>query len=252
MGGLGLVGSSFVEKLGDRGFDVLSLTSQNFNDYKSKGISTKVFINANGNNFRFKANDDPLWDFDKSVYSLLDSLKSFQSEKYIFFSSIDVYSDKSNPLNNREDAFLDISNLDFYGSNKVFAEMLLQKYHPKWLIFRLGSVVSPMAKKGPFYDLNQNKLFIDFDSTLSIVDIENIHRAFFAVEKKEKFNEIFNLTGSGNVQVRDLIKKYKIDIDLSNYSGSNELHSYEISNNKLAELVRIESASKISKRYFNR
>lgn len=251
MGGAGLVGSSFIRELKSRGLKVLSLTSRNFYEYKSKNISTKVFINANGNNFRFKANKKPFWDFDKSVYSLLESLRGFNTEKYIYFSSIDVYNDKSNPFNNQEDTVIDLSKLDYYAFHKALAESLLKKYHSDWLIFRLGTVVSANAKKGPFYDLNQKRLFIDQDSTLSIIDIENIHLAVSAIEKNNISNEIFNLTGTGNVKIKDLIEKYNISIELKNDTDGNDFYAYEISNTKIKTFADIDSAITISERYFN-
>lgn len=251
MGGSGLVGNSFVNELNKRGAKVLSLTSQNFDLYSSKKISTNYFVNANGNSYRFKANKDPLWDFEKSVYSLAKSLKYFKSQKYIFFSSIDVYSDKSNPLNNHEDIIIDPTRLDHYGNNKFTAENILKQYHQNYLILRLGSVVSNISQKGPFYDLSQNKLYINKKSYLSVIDIENIHKAFFALQDKEISNEIFNLTCSGNVFVKDIIEKYQLNITKNSASNNADVYEYNVSNKKISKILKIQSSIDVAEKYFN-
>ena len=251
MGASGLLGKSFLTSLKDSGAKVLALTSANFYEYSEKNVSCKYFINANGNSYRFKANNKPFWDFDKSVYSLLESLKSFKSQKYIYFSSIDVYFDKSNPLNNHEETIINPTELDYYGNNKYIAECILKKYHSNFLIFRLGSVVSPLAKKGSFYDLSQNKIHINEHSYLSIVDIENIHKAFFTLEKNNESNQVFNLTSSGNIYIKNIIDKFKIVIPPEINSSSMQLVTNNISNKKISAIVDIDSSLEIAERYFN-
>lgn len=251
MGGSGLVGSSFVENLINKGAKVLSLNSANFEKYCNMNITTNCFINANGNSYRFKANQDPFWDFDKSVYSLLKSLRFFKSKKYIFFSSIDVYHDKSNPNNNCESSSIKIDELDFYGTNKYLAESILRKYHSEYLILRLGSVVSPLSKKGPFYDLSQGKLFINPNSFLSVIDIENIHKAFFKLETSSASKEIYNLTGSGNVSVDEIIAKYSIKFNSATNLNNLKSFSYNVSNKKISKLVNIETSPEIADSFFN-
>lgn len=250
MGGTGLVGSSFVSELSSSGAKVLSLTSQNFDLYCSKNISSKFFINANGNSYRYKANKNPFWDFDKSVYSLIKSLKCFTSEKYIYFSSVDVYDDKRSPDNNQESAIINPRGLDYYGYNKFVAENILEKYHENCLVLRLGSVVSALAKKGPFYDLSQNQLYIDKNSKLSVIDIENIHKAFFVLERNNLSNQTFNLTGTGSVSIKHVVEKYNIDVAFRGSSETAGLSSYDISTKKLSEIVELESSIEIADKFF--
>ena len=80
MGGSGLIGSTIVDALKEKGSKVLSLNSDNFNFYCKENISTNLFINANGNSYRFKANKDPFWDYDKSVNSLINSCLLYTSD----------------------------------------------------------------------------------------------------------------------------------------------------------------------------
>lgn len=251
MGGSGLIGSTIVDALKEKGSKVLSLNSDNFNFYCKENISTNLFINANGNSYRFKANKDPFWDYDKSVNSLINSIKYFKSNKYVYFSSVDVYNNKNDPLNNTEDTLIDYTKLDFYGANKFHAETFLRKYHSEYLILRLGSVISHKSKKGPFYDLSQNKLFINKNSFLSVIDIKNIHNALFSLEARSISREIFNLTGTGNISLNEIIDKYKILVKPENYSNSYDTYQNNISNNKISDFVNIDSSTVIAERYFN-
>lgn len=72
LGGTGLIGSAVCEYLQSRGKPVISVNSRNYKDYI--GMHTKVLINCNGNSFRYRANQDPCWDFEVSVTSVERSL----------------------------------------------------------------------------------------------------------------------------------------------------------------------------------
>ena len=249
MGASGVVGSSIVKELESMKYKVLCLTSENFKECCSKQLKTRYFVNANGNSYRFKANNDPFWDFEKSFLSLVKSLNYFQSDKYIFFSSIDVYSDKNNLDKNKEDSHIDINLLDYYAFHKLLAEKFLLKYHNNWLILRLGTVVSKSSRKGPFFDLKNNKLYLNRDSTLSVIDTENMLIAFFELIKLNKFNEIYNLTGTGNVELNSVIDKFNISIN-SNESSNKIPIYYNISNVKLKEIIDVPSSKDIVEQYF--
>ena len=250
MGSSGLIGSSFVKKYSSLGKNVLSINSENFSEYCNKNICSKYFINANGNSYKFKANNNPDWDYEKSVESLIDSVKYFKSDKYIFFSSIDVYSDKTDPNNNNETACLNPKDVETYGSHKLIAEEYLKENHNDFLIFRLGSVVSINSKKGALYDIAMNKTFINPCSKLSFIDLKNIHVAFETIIKLKKSNEIFNLTGSGNVSLKSLIDKFDISLSKLTSDAAKNKPVINISTDKILDFCKLDNASKIAENYF--
>ena len=89
IGGTGLFGSAVVAHLRGLGADVLALDSKKYG--AAVGQTADVLVNCNGNTFRYKAIQDPPWDFQASVASVHRSLFDFRVELYIYLSTIDVY-----------------------------------------------------------------------------------------------------------------------------------------------------------------
>ena len=106
-------------------------------------MQTVIVIDLKPIKIRFKSH------YDKSVNSLINSIKKYlnQIRASAYFSSVDVYNNKNDPLNNTEDTLIDYTKLDFYGANKFHAETFLRKYHSEYLILRLGSVISYISQK---------------------------------------------------------------------------------------------------------
>ena len=139
LGGTGLIGSAVVAHLRRQGGDVLSVNSQNYQELV--GQSADVLINCNGNTFRFKANQDPHWDFRASVESVERSLYDFRIGLYIYVSTIDVYPILNDPEQNSEDCPIDLGAIDPYGFHKRIAERLVEKYAPRSVVFRCGTAI---------------------------------------------------------------------------------------------------------------
>ena len=250
MGSKGLIGSSFVKKYTALGKTVLSIDSKNFKDYCKQNIQSKYFINANGNSYKFKANKNPEWDYEKSVKSLIDSIRHFKSDKYIFFSSIDVYPNKSNPNENNEEVDINSDHLEPYGLNKLRAENYLKENHNNFLIYRLGSVASTRSIKGALYDLTSKKTYLNPDSKLSFIDLKNIHLAFDKVNQSDLSNEVFNLTGVGNVLLKHLIDKFDISLSKLNSSLLHNKLIINISTDKILNICKLEESRAIAENYF--
>ncbi|HSX38034.1 MAG TPA: NAD-dependent epimerase/dehydratase family protein [Chlamydiales bacterium] len=244
LGGTGLVGSAVVEYLRFLGADCLSLHSKNYDQYI--GSSAKVVINCNGNSYRFKANQDPKWDFGASVDSVQRSLFDFKTDMYIYMSTIDVYNHRQNPELNHENIPIDYLKLDAYGFHKWVAERLVEKYARNALILRLGTVIGNGLKKGPIFDLlNQNPVFMSLDSKISLVDTQTIARIVaFLIESGVK-REIFNITGHGGVKLRDLQPMVPFQFK----TQAESLHQYDISNTKIHALYPMPTSLETAQRY---
>ncbi len=80
LGGTGLIGSAVRAHLERQGELVISVNSKNYTD--CLGAWAKVLINCNGNTFRYRANQDPRWDFEASVVSVERSLFDFRFDLY--------------------------------------------------------------------------------------------------------------------------------------------------------------------------
>jgi len=74
-------------------------------------------------------------------------------------------------------------------------------------------------------------------------------KAFFELIKLNKFNDIYNLTGTGNVELKSVIDKFNISIN-SNESFNKISLYYNISNEKLKEIIDVPSSKDIVEQYF--
>ena len=120
-----------------------------------------IIIDANGSSSKYKAEQDPLADFQASVDSVMCHVNTFKCDKYIYISSIDA----EMPWESN------------YGFNRGIAEQIVRKYAKKWTIVRLCSVIGLEAKKGIVYDiLNDKKLFVKKDSLIQVIPVKEVAR----------------------------------------------------------------------------
>jgi nucleoside-diphosphate-sugar epimerase len=247
MGGKGLVGSSLVSKLISNGIHVISIDKGNYKEYI--GESCDLFINANGNTFRYKANSQPLWDYNYSVNSVVNSFNDFKCIKYIYISTIDVYNNPYETKFNIEDVYIDSTKLDYYGFHKWLSETLVKKYCTNSIILRLGSVLGKHMKKGPIYDLlNNNKLYMSKSSKLTFIDTDSIANVILLLMLKQTNGEIFNVSGTGNINVGELMDKFTFNNQIDTKS-SNNIYRYNINTKKINKLIKIESTVNIVDRF---
>ncbi len=244
LGGTGLIGSAMCAYFKENGKDVVCIDSKNYGQHK--GIKGNVLLNCNGNTYRYKANKDPQWDFQASVVSVKESLFDFQVDLYIYISTVDVYSDISNPANNREDAIINPVALDSYGFHKWLAERLVEKYAKRSVIFRTGTALGEKMKKGPVYDLLSGKeLQMSPQSELSMIDTVYIAKATGEIIEKQPQREIYNLTGTGCVKLEELIRQADMAAKFSG-SAKNILYKYNINNEKIRRVISIPSSAEIA------
>src|SRR5438067_681887 len=95
IGAEGFVGSAFVQYLKRADVELCEITRKNYNAFI--GTAGDVVIEAACNSKKFLAEKDPLQDFELSVAHRLRTLQHFPAGFHIHISSVDVYSDLSNP-----------------------------------------------------------------------------------------------------------------------------------------------------------
>jgi len=254
LGSMGLIGSNLCRFLADHGHHVLKVHSANYDELV--GSSARVLVNCSGNAFRFRANQDPVWNFSASVESVQRSLFDFPVGLYIHISTVDVYHERGNPAANRETAAIDTSRLDTYGFHKWLAERVVEKYAQRSLILRVGTVVGEGLKKGPVFDLLRGApMHMSLDSKLSIIDTDHLAQAVGILSSASVEHEIFNLTGTGPVELRFLATLLGDPVHFA--EGAEEtLHLYDISNDKIRDHMpmptSIEMAGAFMKRSMGR
>ncbi|MBI5773170.1 MAG: NAD(P)-dependent oxidoreductase [Verrucomicrobia bacterium] len=250
LGATGLIGSSVCAHFTGLGHRVISVNSRNYAEHI--GLEADVLINCNGNSYRYKANQNPRWDFDASVLSVEKSLFDFKCGQYAYISTIDVYPELSDPKHNYEEAPIDPSKLHPYGFHKWVAERLVEKFASRPLILRTGTVIGPGIKKGPWYDLLEGEpLHMSPDSCLSMVDTATIVEALSAFVAKPPPCHIINLTGTGSAQIRKLCILLGLKIQLAPGAGE-VVYDYHINNDRLRSLLPVATSQEMTARYLSK
>ena len=204
LGGRGFVGSAIAAEAVRRGYRTQVVDRDNYN--AAMGATCDLLINANGNSKKYLASKEPLTEFDKSVRSVMASLKDFRYGRYIQLSSMDVYYPHvSNPADNSEDQAIDLKGQSPYGFHKYLAELLVRHYAGNWLIFRMGGFVGPGLWKNSIFDLlNGHPLRVHPDSSYQYLQTADLARMVLDLAASSLQGEVFNVAGTGVISLRDV------------------------------------------------
>jgi len=203
IGARGFVGSAFVRLFEREGIEFIPIGRDNYGNYIGKECS--ILINANGSSKKYLSAQDPKLDFILNVQSVINTLFDFKYRLYVLISSIDVYNDVSNPVNNSEDVYIDPLSLSNYGFHKYLAEICVKKYAEQWFILRLGGMVGKGLKKNPIYDLvHQKPLWVHPDSKYQYINPDDVARITWKIIKGRDKNEVFNICGEGVISLRQV------------------------------------------------
>jgi nucleoside-diphosphate-sugar epimerase len=243
LGGTGLIGAAVCERFRRDGHAVVAVDSKNYG--RHTGAEADMLINCNGNSYRYKASQDPAWDFQASVATVEKSLFDFKFGRYFFISTVDVYDEPADSARNHEEAAIDPRRLPVYGFHKWLAERLVERSAAEPLILRTGTVVGPEMKKGPLFDLVQNEpLHMSVDSELSLVDTATVAEVIAAAVAVPPVHRIINLTGTGPARLCDLCAAIGLSWRLA--PGAEQVvHRYHINNARLRELFPVRTSHAI-------
>lgn len=214
IGGNGFVGSAVTRYCVRNELTHAVITKQNYQDFVGK--SCDLLINSNGNSKKFLANNDPMEDFRQSVSSVRSSLVDFKFEKYVFFSSCDVYNDCSDRRLNHEAVEIDISTQSPYGFHKYLAEQCVRHAAADWLVIRFGGFVGEGLKKNPIYDIMHcGPLWLDPQSELQYLNTDAAASIVFDLLNQGLSREVINLCGDGLVKLQDMIDSVGVQIEVN-------------------------------------
>ena len=228
LGAKGFVGAAVLKELEkyDRcaGIDV-----DNYDEHVGKECD--IVVNANGNSKKFLAAEQPALEFDLSVRSVVRTISDFQFRKYVYVSSVDVYTAFSDDASTSEKIQIDNSLQSPYGFHKWLAEQYVRKMCDKWLIARLGGMVGPGLKKGPVYDLmHEERLRVHPDSRYQFIPTRTVGEVIRLLLTQNVENDIYNICASGTVSLREISEW--LDVTAEFEPGAEKQH-YEINNAKL-------------------
>jgi len=233
LGGEGFIGSAICRYLKKNKIKYSSITKKNYKKFLNKNCD--IFINCNGNSIKWLSEKDYSIDFDKTVISTFKSTKDFKFKKYVLISSGEVYN--KNIKAKYENSKIESSRLSNYGFNKLVAEEIVKRTCHSFLIFRMGGFVGKNLKKNLIYDLiNNNQIWVSKKSTYQYIDVDEASSIIFKILKKSK-NEIFNLTGKGSVNVKDILSF--LNIKSTNFKKKPRLEKNNLHLIKISKLTKI-------------
>lgn len=123
---------------------------------------------------KWKANKYPEEDY-LHTYSLIENIKNIKTNKFILFSTVDVYSETQNV---DEDCEMPIQNDNAYGKNRKMIENFVESNFSDSIIIRLPALFGQKMKKNYIFDLlNDNNLSqINLNSSFQWYDISRIEK----------------------------------------------------------------------------
>lgn len=196
LGGGGFVGSAFVRRAAALGEEHRAVTRDLYDSLAGTGCD--LLVNANGNSRKYRAEEDPAWDFDASVRSVMRSLIDFTYDTYVYISSVAVYHDPGAHDETSEGVAIDPAALSSYGMHKYLAEQLVRRYAKRWLIVRLGGVVGPGLVKGPVLDLVRgDRLWVSPRSEFQYIHTDRLAEVVDQLLAAGHLNQVVNVTGRG-------------------------------------------------------
>ncbi len=248
LGAKGFVGATVFDYL-KQFYDCTAIDIDNYKNFI--GHKSDVFINANGNSKKFLAKENPAKDFELSVKSVVQSIFDFPTKKYIYISSVDVYTNFSDCSKTVENFEINNSEQSPYGFHKWIAEQYVKKYTDNWLILRLGGMVGPNLKKGPIYDIMNNiDLRVCPKSKYQYMETSEVGKTINFLLTKNCSNEIFNICGNGTISLNEVANLLGKKLE---QSKTLDFQHYEINNNKInKKLKKFPETKKTVKDFFEK
>ncbi len=202
IGAQGFLGSAMVRVAQKRGYQVLAVNRDNFEE--CRGTRTDLLIDANGNSRKYLAEKSPEKDFELSVRSVMHTLCSFQASCYLYLSTMEVYADTMDPCHNREIDASASQALSPYGFHKSLAEQLVRYHAPAWLILRLAGFCGPGLSKNGLYDLLRgDQMFLHPDSRCQYMHTDDLAGIAFSLYEAQHRNKAINVAGEGTISLRE-------------------------------------------------
>ncbi len=247
LGGGGFLGSALAAEAKKRGWETVLATRAEYQ--KCVGMACDLLINADGNSKKYLADQDVNLDFDLSVRSVSLSLHDFRAKLYVYLSSIDVYSDKSDPNHNHEESIIAQEKISCYGFHKLLAEQLVRQQAKSWLILRLGGFVGHGLKKNSIYDLlTKQPIRVHPDSRYQYLDTSSMAAIVFQLIETGLYQTTFNLTGDGTVSVREIAGLVPGE-PLAGAPPDEAPEHYEVNISKIKTLAAVPSTRKTVERF---
>lgn len=222
VGNSGLVGNTLCESIN---FDFM-FNSKNINDFSNYDINgcdlylsclpaTKWLVNQN-------VTDDI-----NNILNLIEIFKSKTYKRIFLISTIDVYTDSPQEVN--EDYYPNFLNSN-YGSNRLLFESLVrsQLKYSSYKIFRLPALFNKNIKKNILFDLiNDNNVNnINTNSSYQWYNLDNLYKDMMKLDDLYPNDEIFNLF-TEPIDTQEIVNLFPKHKDKTFYGDKKIVYNYK-------------------------
>lgn len=250
VGGKGLVGSSLVRQLAQKNEAYKIIQRENKEEFF--GEKCRILIYANGNAYKTKANENPLFDWNASVSTVAEYVHHIRYELFVLISTVDVYDGKGSEETTVEDIAIQPNDLDSYGYHKFLAENYVRHYCQNHLIFRLPGLVGEGLKKNPAYDYvhPDKKVMISPDSQLNFIHTRIVATSLFKILGLGLQNETFNLASKNSIRIGDIGKITSAESEFTP-DAIHCLQTYQINTKKIQKVTNLPTSEECIKEYID-
>lgn len=204
-GAKGFVGSEISKSLKSLGYEVSEFTRENFE--QSLGQQFDYVINASTPAARFKAANNPSWDFEETVKKTARIFYETKFEKFIQISSIS--------------ARCQINTV--YGRHKLAAESTVNDGES--LIVRFGPMFGPTLKKGVLIDMiNESKIYAGKKSRYAFSPLK--FNADWVTKNLDR-KGVWEVGAKNSLSLENLASKLGLSIEFEGLEDHQEIQTIE-------------------------
>jgi len=192
-GSSGFVGQELFKQLSNNSnYEVFGYTRSNFEE--AFDLEFDYVINAAMPAARFKAKNNPLWDFVESVEKTANLFYKLKYKKFILVSSLSARCQRDT----------------IYGHHKYLAEQLVLASE-NTLIVRLGPMYGPSLTKGVLIDIiNRSKVFVSEDSRYAFAPLSFVSQW---ISENLDQNGIREVGANNSISLKEVASKAGVTID---------------------------------------
>lgn len=204
-GAKGFVGSEISRSLKKLGHDVTDITRENFEE--NLGKTFDYVINAAMPGARYKAEQNPEWDFKETIEKTRKIFEGVKFQKFIQISSVSARCQPDR----------------VYGRNKLTAESIVNDGNS--LIVRLGPIFGPSLSKGVLIDmLKRSKVYVGKNSKYAFAPLE------FAADwiaKNLDRKGVWEVGAKNSIRLKDLANELGLNIEFEGLDNDQEMKTIE-------------------------
>jgi len=245
VGGSGLIGSAFKRYFIKNSINFKNLTRKNKKEFYGKKCD--LLIDCNGNGSKRIGIENPFFDFNASVLTVVENLTKINYKKYIYISSMQVYESLKNKKLTKENASIKYEKINNYGFNKIISELYVKKYAKCHLIIRLPYVIGPGLLRNPFFDIKyKKKSYVSLNSEINCIHTDTVAELIMKLNKIS--NQTYNLGSKDTIKVIQILKILNLKTKSLNKTKRTKDFN-KINLDKISKIVKLPTSLREAKKY---